>query len=114
MGDRWKINFVYPVNMAAIYTINETWSVSIVGKIWNTRHRVNKNEALPKAILDYRNNGVEVGLNYACGKFLTANVHVGSTLGDGNLQVLNHNGDNIRYNNFKASPYLGGSLSVKF
>lgn len=114
MNNKWKLNVIYPVNMSAIYSLDDTWSVAFTGKIWNTRHRVAKSEALSRGIFEYKNAGAELSLNYDCGQFLSANVHLGSTLGNGQLKILDSNNNLQRKNKFGAAAYVGGGFSFKF
>ena len=41
--NRWKLNLVYPQNLSAIYSLNDLWSVSLIGEFFKNRHRVSKN-----------------------------------------------------------------------
>lgn len=114
MSHCWKLNLVYPVNISAIYSLTESWSFALSGKIWNSRHRVGKNEALSRGIFEYRNAGAEISLNYDCGNLVTANIHVGSTLGGGDLKIADSQNHVIRHNKFRAAGYIGSGFSFKF
>lgn len=110
----WKVNLIYPVNMSLVYTISDNWSLALAGRIWNSRHRISKHENLPKGIFEYRNTGAEIALNYECSNFANATIHVGSTLGSGDLKIVNSRNHTIRHNKFHASAYVGGAFNLKF
>jgi len=110
----WKIHFIYPVDMIAAYYLTDEWSIDIAARIWNTRYRVGKNEPLPEGIFEYRNSGVELGLNYECSPLLSANIHIGSTLGGGDIKVSDKNDHTVRHNKFRSSIYAGSSLNIKY
>lgn len=110
----WKIHFIYPVDMVAAYYLTDEWSVDIAARIWNTRYRVSKIEPLSQGIWEYRNSGIEVGLNYECSPMLAANIHVGSTLGSGDMKICTKNNHTVRHNKFGSSLYAGTTLDIKF
>jgi hypothetical protein len=110
----WKINVVYPVNMSLIYSLNDNWSLAFAGRIWNTRRRVSESEVLPKGIFEYRNSGVEFVVNYKYCDYANANFHVGSTVGTGDLKIVDSRNHTIRHNKFREAAYLGGAFDFKF
>lgn len=91
----WKVRLVYPVDMKISYYLTDQWSISLAGKIWNTRYRLGKNEPLSQGIFEYRNSGIEVGINYEYDPMLLANLHVGSTLGSGDVKISKEKGEAI-------------------
>jgi hypothetical protein len=113
LSNCWKINLIYPVNMSIVYIINQDWSVALAGRVFEDRHRVGRNEFLSRAIVEYRNTGTELALNYTWAPHLSANVHVGSALG-GDLKICNSNNDALTHLKLKPTAYVGGALDLKF
>lgn len=114
LTERFKLNLVYPVDISAVYTWNENFSMLLATKFWNERHRTGRNEPLSKGIFQYRNTGVEFGLNYDYCQFLSANVHIGSTFDRGDLKILNSEGNASVHHKFKGALYWGGNVVVRF
>ncbi len=114
LRDNIKLNLVYPVDISAIYTINENWSLALAGKFWDFRHRITKNDNLPRGIVDYKNKGAEFAINYDCTENFTANVHVGTTFKNADIKITDKYDREVADNKFKGVGYLGGGLSFKF
>lgn len=114
MNRNWKVNVVYPVNVSLVYTLNDAWSVAIVGKKWNSLHRVNKHEVLSKGIFNYRNMGAEFAIFYECTTSVSANIHVGSTFGQGDIKISDKNNRTQRHNKLQSSAYAGGGFTWRF
>ncbi len=109
----WSLHFVFPVDMALIYKINDSWATALVYRIFNNRHRLGPNEPLANGIVEYRNSGLELALNYNYGPIFSANIHAG-VLAEGDLKVSNYHD---RFStHYKADPtgYVGADLSVRF
>lgn len=114
MNQNWKLNLVYPVNMSVVYSLSNCWSFAIAGKMWNSRHRTSKNEGISRGIFEYRNIGAEFAINYDYDRSISANLHVGSTIGQGDLKIMNRNGSTIRHNKFNSAGYVGGGFDFRF
>lgn len=113
IDDQWKLSIVYPVNISLVYFFDCNWSVSIAGRALQNRHRAEDCAILPNAIVEYRNTGGELALNYICGKALEANIHAGYTFG-GVLKIANHNNHHSRRFRFNGAPYVGGEVKISF
>lgn len=110
---QWKLNLVFPVDIAIVYTITPAWNVSIVGRFLNQRHRVNKDEPLPMALWFYTSGGAEFAVNYSPSKHFKVNIHGGANFG-GHLKIANrhyHKGQRYRVG---AAPYAGAEIDVNF
>lgn len=110
----WKLNLIFPLDMSLSYYVNDCWSISLAGKLWETRHRVGKEETLSKGIFEYRNIGIELGTHYEYGKCFSAGVHVGSTVGGGKVRISDKHDANVTYNHLKEAFYFGGELLIRF
>lgn len=110
---RWKINLVFPVNISAVYTINDNWTFSIAERTFESRFRTGSHQPLEKALLHYQNWGGELALNYKYSSWLTADVHVGETFG-GRLRISNQHNKHPHHYKFKSAPYAGGQIVVNF
>jgi hypothetical protein len=114
LWDRIQINAIYPVNLSISYAFNCNWSVAVAGRIWEVRHKLYKDEPLPQGYFTYRNSGIELALNYNYDPIVTANVHVGSTLGSGTMKITNYQNHDPIYVKYKAAFYAGGEVTVHF
>lgn len=110
---KWKLSIIYPLDISLNYSINDCWSLSVAGRIWNSRHRLDKHDDCPKSIMEYRNRGIEGAVNYHYTKSLTANLHVGCTRG-GDVKWTNSNNRHARTFRFESAVYAGGSFEVRF
>lgn len=110
--EKWKLNLIFPLNISLVYSINPYWSAALAARIWDIRYRFGKNQRLNKALLEYRNQGVELAINYGKGHF-AANVHAGLTLG-GKFKISNHRHEASRHFDMDSAAYVGGEAVVKF
>jgi len=114
INENWVLNLVFPLNIAAIYNINPQWSVSLAGRFFDQRHRVNKNDALSRALWRYQASGAELAINYSPDKWISANIHAGSTLG-GLLKIANQHYDGPRLRlKLNPAPYAGAQIIMTF
>lgn len=109
-----KLNLVYPVDLSAVYSWNENLSFLCAVKFWNERHRTGDNQPLPEGIFQYRNTGLEIGVNYDYCQFFSANVHIGSTFDKGDLKIENRHGNDPVHHKFNGAFYCGGNILVRF
>lgn len=112
--DCWKFHLVYPVDMAIEYILTKNWSAVFEIQIWKSRHRLARDEPLSRGFFEYRNQGVEIGLNYKIGEFLQANVHAGTTLGFGEFNLTNKSNEHLIKERFKAAAFAGGNFLIRF
>jgi hypothetical protein len=111
---QWKLSVIYPVDISLNYNLNEHWSLTLAGRIWNSRHRLGGGEDDPRSIIEYRNRGVELGVTYHYTALFTANLHGGVTGGGGNLKVMNRHGNHARFFCFDSAGYVGGAVDIRF
>jgi hypothetical protein len=116
INEAWKLNLIYPLNVALVYAWNNEWSLAVAGRTFDERHRVGKakQERWNRGLLEYRAAGVEGSIRYkSCnGKWL-AELHAGEILG-GRVKVSNKQHRHIHRFNFKTAPYVGGEVAAKF
>jgi hypothetical protein len=112
INDQWKLNCVFPFNLSIEYKYDQNWTALIAGRLFDVRYRVGKNEPLSKGLLEYRNKGVELAVNYES-KYFSGNIHGGYTFG-GKFIISNKNHKHKKHFNFDSSPYAGGEISLKF
>lgn len=114
INSRWKINAVFPIDMAIIYTINDNWNLAIAGRTFNDRHRAGRKGHFRKAIWRYENSGIEGAINnITFNGALTLNVHAGYAFG-GRLRIANMHNHDIHRRYFRGSCYAGGQISLNF
>lgn len=112
-NEKWKINAIFPIDISATYKFDDRWSVEINSRFLEIRHRFSKHDPVPHGLIEYRNAGFELGLNYDIGQTLQTNIHAGYLIG-GLVNISNkHNNHNKRFN-FDSAPYAGGEISVNF
>lgn len=109
---RWKIHVIFPLNLSAIYSINDHWSLSASGRTFRSRHRLSQKEIVSKGIFDYRTYGTELSLIFQLNNF-SAKAYTGSTY-SGDLKITDSKNLNPRFYNYKGVIYLGGNLSYYF
>lgn len=114
VNTRWTCSFVYPVAIAVVYEAGKYWSWVIAARFWNLRHRVSGGEPFPKSIWQYRNRGLEFAINWDYDPIVSFNVHVGGTLGDGELRIHANNNNNGSKFHVESSFYAGASAFVRF
>lgn len=112
INDKWKLNAVYPMNMSLVYTINHAWSAAAAIRFFELRYRFGEHQCLKKALLEYRNNGLELALNYHS-ESITGNVHVGGTFG-GEFKVANRHNKHKKHFDLESAVYAGAEASIKF
>ncbi len=113
INNKWKLNFVIPVNMSLIYKVNQKWFTALAYRPFTTRHRLGKNETRSHGIYEYRNSGAEISLNYKHTAQALANIHFGSTFG-GLLKVADDHNHHASYYRFKNSFYWGVEALLRF
>lgn len=113
LSERWKLNAVFPVDMAVIYVADPNWSFNLRFRAFQTRNRTGKHEEHSKALVQYFNTGLELGADYGLGDSIQANIHVGETLG-GRLRISNKQNKHPRRFKFKPSPYIGATIMVRY
>lgn len=116
INDCWKLNLVYPLNVALVYAWNSEWSLAVAGRAFDERHRVGKAKRHPwdRGLLEYRATGVEGSIRYhSCNGTWQAELHAGEILG-GRVKVSNRHHRRIHRFNFKSAPYVGGEVAAKF
>lgn len=120
INDKWKLNAVYPMNISVVYTINDAWSASFAGRLFDLRYRLGKHDArgfakrnrYKKALLQYRNTGAELAINYDHNRF-SANLHGGVTFG-GQFIFSNRHNKRKKHFDLDSAGYVGGEAVVKF
>lgn len=109
----WVLNLVFPVDISAVYLVNDNWSVALAGRVFDSRHRVGKREPLSEGIYTYRNYGTELLVSYEVDCWIEANLHAGYTFG-GTLKVANRHYRDSHRLHFGGAPYFGGEFEIKF
>ncbi len=108
----WKLNLVYPVNLAIEYTLSRVWSLALAIRNFNSRFRVHHESSCAKSLLRYTNVGTEFAIRYEQGT-TTANLHAGYALG-GKYRVANPHNHHAHNYRFDPAPYVGGEVNVRF
>ncbi len=109
----WKVNLIFPLNISVVYTINTAWSVAFASRFFDERHRVKKKEWLSEGLWHYQSTGAEFGINYTPTKWISANLHAGSTLG-GHLKIADRHYKHRHRVRLDPAPYVGGEVTVNF
>ncbi|MFI0434987.1 MAG: DUF6268 family outer membrane beta-barrel protein [Parachlamydiaceae bacterium] len=112
ISEKWKLNLVFPMNMTLIYSLNPKWSIGAAGRLFNSRFRVNHDQHSHRPLVRYTNLGAELFVQYET-KFMTANLHAGSTLW-GKFRVADHNNNHARDYDLGPAGYVGAEMEVKF
>lgn len=113
ISPKWKLNLVYPFNVAIEYALTKKWALALAGRNFDSRHRVHDGDGYStKRLVRYENIGAEFMIKYdALG--ISANIHAGTTMG-GKYRIANcHNHHPYNYK-LKPAGYVGGEVDVKF
>lgn len=113
MSQKWKFNAVFPLNVSAVYSINNHWSIETGLRYFLTRQRLGKDENLRRGFVAYRGLGAEIGLNYRCNDHIYLNAHVGESLSS-RMRVSNHNDHHRRHYKMGPAPYVGVMAMIAF
>lgn len=112
ISPKWKLNLVYPVDIALEYSMTKTWKLALAGRFFNSRFRVSPEESTPRALVRYTNFGAEFALRYE-NNIMSANIHVGTTLA-GKFRQANPGNHHAHTFNLDSAAYAGGEIDVKF
>ena len=111
-SSKWKLSFIFPVDISANYSIDDNWSVAASARTFRVRHRLSQKETTSRGIFDYRSFGGDLSLNYLVGSFL-AKAYVGTTY-SGDLKVADPKGRDPLFYKFNGTFYLGSNLTYQF
>lgn len=112
INDCWKINAILPMNVSIVYTFAQNWSCALAGRFLEVRRRVGKHAHYKKGLIDYRNKGLELALDYES-DWMNVNIHGGYAFG-GQFVVSNHNNKRKHHFDLDSSGYFGGEVGMKF
>ena len=113
INDTWKLNAVFPVDMALVYSINDNWSIDASIRYMLSRQRLNHNSYNSRGLVAYRNWGAEAGINYAFNDSFRINLHVGNAFA-GRMRISNQSDSKRKHLELDSSLYYGASASISF
>jgi hypothetical protein len=109
-----QFNLIFPVDMVITQKISEHISLRVAGKLWNSRRRLGENEVIPNGFFEYRNAGIQLGAVLDFEPYASANVHIGSTLGTGDVRLSDTNDVQEAFSSISPAPYVGGEVWFRF
>lgn len=112
-NEHWKVSAVFPLNVSIVYSYNKTWSFDVAARFFDERNRLGKNQYLSQGLWHYQSTGAEVGINFTPGKWISANIHAGTTVG-GRLKIADKNYNHRQRIRLDPAPYAGGEIEVNF
>lgn len=112
ISPRWKLNLVYPVDVALEYTLAKSWKLALAGRFFDSRFRVNRDECTSRALVRYTNAGAEFAIRYETDT-MSANIHIGTTLA-GKFRQANHRNHHAHSFKLDSAAYAGGEFDVRF
>lgn len=119
INEQWKLNAVFPTDVSLVYQVTKDFQLAVAGRVFYSRHRVGRNEPVPRALIQYQNYGVEFGVTYDPQNLFCwladfdLNLHIGYA-GGGRVKIANRHYHHSHRFFFNGAPYAGGELSVKF
>ncbi|MGA8164740.1 MAG: hypothetical protein WB791_06930 [Waddliaceae bacterium] len=108
-----KLSLVFPFDISALWKINDYWEAGVAARFFQSRHRVDKNEPLPRGLWLYTAYGGELTMNYHYSDFIHANLHAGGVFG-GELKIADRHWDNPRHFETGLAPYFGAEISLSY
>lgn len=114
LWDNVKVNLIFPIDMAVIYKVNECWSFAVTGRIWNSKRRWGADEPISRGYWEYKNRGIDFGIQYEWDPIAAINIHVGGTFGDNRIRISNGSDMRIGEFRFNSAPYAGGEVWFRF
>lgn len=112
ISPKWKLNLVYPVDVALEYTLTKSWKLALAGRFFDSRFRVDHDECTSKALVRYTNVGAEFAVRYD-NDAMSANIHIGTTLA-GKFREANRHNHHAHSFKLDTAGYVGGEIDVKF
>ena len=109
---KWRLSAVFPMDISLLYSFSSNWSIGAAGRFFNSHIRVRREDHALKPLVGYSNVGAEFVLKYE-NPIISANIHVGSTLG-GTFRVANHRNHHADDYHLDPSAYAGAEVDVKF
>lgn len=113
IADRWKLSFVYPVNISLAYILDSHWSVAVAARFFDHRQRVGKDEPLSRGLWVYRSWGIEGAIDYEFSSWLSANIHAGWNLSP-KITIANRHYEDKHHYKLEPSGYFGGEFETRF
>lgn len=113
ISPKWKINAVFPVNIALDYTINPCWMASASVRFLRNRHRLQEDEVNSQGIFEYRTTGYEVDLTYSPFPWFSAKGFIGLTT-QGDLKITDRNNHHAHHFKFEGAGYIGASAVLSY
>ena len=113
--ENFKLNLIFPINISAIYTVADGWTLGVNGRFILTRYRLNQshfNNFYSRGLVEYRNAGLEGALSYQKNAII-ANIHAGYMFG-GRLKIANRHFRHSHWFDIGSSPYGGAEVALKF
>ncbi len=112
ISERWKLNAVFPFDMALQYLIAKHWTIALAGRTFDSRHRVRPHESHSRYVVRYTNFGLEAMLKYEQDG-LSANIHAGVTTG-GKYRIANAHNHHPHNYHVDPSGYIGALVESRF
>jgi hypothetical protein len=112
INPKWKLNLVYPVNISLDYDYSKNWTLGLAARLFNSRHRVKRDECNGRSLVRYENTGAEFYVKYEAHN-VEYNVHAGTTLG-GRYRIASPSNNHPRTVKLCGAPYVGAEANVKF
>jgi hypothetical protein len=112
-SDCLRFYAVYPFEANVHFDFCDPWALELSTRRFRYRDRVSKREPVPRALLEYRNSGAELRLLYNYAPIAAANIHVGYAFG-GELRIGNYKNIDATHYKFRAAPYAGAELNLRF
>jgi hypothetical protein len=110
---KWKLNAVFPINMALVYSIDDNWAVDTAIRYILSRQRLNDHGHNPRGLVAYRNWGAELGLNYDYKEMLMVNLHVGDCFA-GRMRISNRHDRHRKHLRLDSALYYGLHATIVF
>lgn len=118
VGNHWRFNGIFPVNLSIVYLFNQYWSMALeaatFGRPYRFPMRVHGGIGrFRNGIFEVYSKGIELDLRFRTGDLFYASVGGGWNFG-GWILIKDHENHHAKYYKFNTAPYVQGKIELTF
>ena len=118
VGNHWKINGDFPINVSTEYLFNDFWSTELqlasFGRPYRFPMRIHGGkEGYRNGIFEVYSNGLELDLKFHTKQCFSASIGAGWNFG-GWILIKNHHNEHGKYYKYEGAPYAQAKVTGTF